>query len=37
MKEFTINDTDVKGLIMIGDNAIDNENYERFAGEFNIQ
>lgn len=32
--EFTINDTDVKGLIMIGDNAIDNENYERFAGEF---
>lgn len=32
--EFTINDTDVKGLIMIGDNAIDNENYERFAEEF---
>lgn len=32
--EFTINDTDVKGLIMIGDNAMDNENYERFAEEF---
>lgn len=35
--EFTINDTDVKGLIMTGENAIDNGNYERFTEEFKTQ
>lgn len=35
--EFTINETNVKGLIMTDGNVIDNENYERFAEEFKTQ